>query len=527
MDNDDEGGYDPRDFVYSQSSDSGSDDEMINLKIKNSKYREYQAPGSNLTSRNVNNTANQKEFTTEYYNNEDDNSMDSFCHKLQKLDVDTSQYTLSFSKLLSTPTPNIPSDYSDSADEHLKTAQNYSRSRFTCIRLADSFSTSAKCINSYSQSLPASMSVENNTLHSIENPLQLGCNHPECNKALQHNITSSSNSYLDMNQSTNAHSYQLRHLHSTLSKPLIDPITKHPSKTLSSYSHQKKSLKNQQIKNTIPTRSNPKRTSTIILPSYENIQKVKRLITCKKTNCGKLFATVSELEVHEQTVHPYKCNYCDARFDKTYYAEKHMHLHNLKFPMECEVPGCGSIFYAKKPYESHLMKHQKKVEKMHLRIKLEETNNSEKIIDQKTKINDERTKIKDKKTKINDEKMKTKDKKTKVNDEKTKMKDKKTNHLRKANTKKLVENDNNERSKVSTNKRSGVNEDNKDFVENGNNERSKVNTNNKNNKRSGVNEDDKGHKINMNNKKFRVSADNESSEVMVDRVVVVITDTYQ
>ncbi|CAG8577164.1 16918_t:CDS:2 [Dentiscutata erythropus] len=398
MDNDDEGGYDPRDFVYSQSSDSGSDDEMINLKIKNLKYREYQAP----VSRNINNTANQKELTTEYYNSEGENSMDSFCRKLQKLDVDTSQYTLSFSKLLSTPRSNIPSDYSDSADEHLKTPQNYSRSKFTCIRLSDTFSSSAKWNNSYSQSLQTSKSVDNNTLHSIEDPLQFGCNHPEY------------------------------------------PITKLPSKTLSSYSHQKKTLNNQQImKNTIPTRSNPKRTSTIILPSYENKQKVKRLIVCKKTSCGKSFATESELEVHEQTIHPYKCHYCNSRFDKTYSVEKHMYLHTLKFPMECEVPGCGNIFYANKPYEK--------------------------------------------------------------------------------NTKKLVvENVNNERSKVSTtNKRSGVNEDNKGFVENVNNERSKVNTNNK---RSGVNEDDKGHKINMNNKRCRVSADNESSEVRVDRVVVVITD---
>ncbi|CAG8805192.1 16938_t:CDS:2, partial [Racocetra fulgida] len=46
MDNDDEKGYDPRDFVYSQSSDSGSDDEIFNLntkQFKNSIYDEYKA----------------------------------------------------------------------------------------------------------------------------------------------------------------------------------------------------------------------------------------------------------------------------------------------------------------------------------------------------------------------------------------------------------------------------------------------------------------------------------------------------
>ncbi|CAG8839161.1 34151_t:CDS:2, partial [Racocetra persica] len=46
MDNDDEKGYDPRDFVYSQSSDSGSDDEIFNFntkQFKNSIYDEYKA----------------------------------------------------------------------------------------------------------------------------------------------------------------------------------------------------------------------------------------------------------------------------------------------------------------------------------------------------------------------------------------------------------------------------------------------------------------------------------------------------
>ncbi|KAF0525600.1 hypothetical protein F8M41_014419 [Gigaspora margarita] len=340
MDNDDEGRYDPRDFVYSESSDSGSDDEIINCKIKTSKYRKYQAPGFNLISGNINNIADQKEFTTEYYNSEDDNSMDSFCHKLQQLDVDTSRYTLSFSKLLSTCMPNIHTDSFNSveSDERSKTLHQ-NRSRIACIRLQDSFSTPVKYSNSYSQSLPAPTSVDSNTRCSID-PLQFGCNHPECNKTLQRNHTSS-NSNIDVEQSTNTHVYQLRHLRSTLYKPLLDPISKLPSKTLSSNSHEKKSLKNHQNKITLPTRSNPKRTSTIVLPSYENIQRVKRLIICKKTNCGKFFATESELEVHEQTVHPYKCHACNIRFDKWYYIEKHMmHNHSHSFPRKCEVPGC-------------------------------------------------------------------------------------------------------------------------------------------------------------------------------------------
>ncbi|RIB25619.1 hypothetical protein C2G38_437487 [Gigaspora rosea] len=344
MDYDDEGGYDPRDFVYSESSDSGSDDEIINRKIKTSKYRKYQAP----------------EFTTEYYNSEEDNSMDSFCHKLRQLDVDTSQYTLSFSKLLSTSMPNIHTDSFNSveSDERSKTLQN--RSRIACIRLPDSFSTPVKCkdLNSYSQPLPAPTSVDSNTQCSID-PLQFGCNHPECNKTLQRNHTSS-NSNIDLEQSTNTHVHQLRHLRSTLSKPLFDPISKLPSKTLSLNS---KSLKNHQNKNTLPTRSNPKRTSTITLPSYENIQKVKKLIICKKTNCGKFFATESELEVHEQTVHPYKCHHCNIRFEKWHYIEKHMDTHALKFPRKCEVPGCSKVLAMSYSYQAHLLNHQRKLEK--------------------------------------------------------------------------------------------------------------------------------------------------------------------
>ncbi|CAG8819423.1 1562_t:CDS:2, partial [Racocetra persica] len=330
---------------------------------------------TNLNSGNINNIADQKELITECYNSEEESSTDTFCRKLQQLDVDTSQYTLSFSKLLSTSMPYIPSDSSDSAnsansdDQRSKTLPN--RSPFACIRLSDAFcndSQPTKYINS-------TISVDNNTAHSIDN-------HSECDKTLQHNHTSS-NSYIDMKQSTNTSVYQLRHRRSSLPKPLIEPITKQETKSLSTFSDQKKSLKNQ-IKNTLPTRSNPKRSSTISLPSYENLQKVRKLIICKKTNCGKSFASEAELEAHEQTVHPYRCHYqgCNSRFDRLDLVKKHLQTHTDIYPRECEVPGCGTIYFTRKSYQSHLMKHGK-LERMRSQIEVEKPNRSKNVNNQK------------------------------------------------------------------------------------------------------------------------------------------------
>ncbi|CAG8508569.1 17798_t:CDS:2 [Cetraspora pellucida] len=478
MDNDDENGYDPRDFVYSQSSDSGSDDEISNFNTKQFKspmYDEYKASGSNLISRNINNNiADQKELVTKYYNSEDENSMDSFCRKLQQLDVDTSQYTLSFSKLLSSDS----SDSTNSDDQHLKTLQNCSQ--FACIRLSDAYCHDSKPV----KYINSSISVENSTPHSTDNHLQFNYDHSECDKTLQHNHTSS-NSNVDMKQSTNTSVYQLRHRRTTLPKSLIDPATKQPTESLSSYSHQKKSLKNQ-IKNALPTRSNPKRSSTITLPSYENLQKVRKLIICKKMNCGKSFASEAELEAHEQTVHPYRCHYreCNSRFDRLDHVKKHMQTHTDILPRECEIPGCGAIYFTRKSYQNHLMKHGR-LERMRSRIDVEKTNRSKDVNIQRK------------------------------------------NYVRETNTNTEGFIARNEKDKVSVNEKdkASVNEKDKASV----NEKDKVNVNERDkvsakNKRHGVNEDSKGHKINNENKRCRVNADNRSSEVSVDRVVIVITD---
>ncbi|CAG8617183.1 5096_t:CDS:2, partial [Racocetra fulgida] len=276
----------------------------------------------------IHNNTDQKELITECYSSEEESSTDTFCRKLQQLDVDTSQ--------------------SNSDDQCSKLLQN--RSPFACIRLSDALCNDTKP----TKSINSSVSVDNNTPHSIEN-------HSECDKTLQHNHTSS-NSYIDMKQSTNTSVYQLRHRRASLPKPLIEPITKQETKSLSTFSDQKKSLKNQ-IKNTLPTRSNPKRSSTISLPSYENLQK---------------------LEAHEQTVHPYRCHYqgCSSRFDRLDYAKKHMQTHTDIFPRECEVPGCGTIYFTRKSYQSHLMKHGK-LERMRSQIEVEKPNRSKNVNNQK------------------------------------------------------------------------------------------------------------------------------------------------
>ena len=77
--------------------------------------------------------------------------------------------------------------------------------------------------------------------------------------------------------------------------------------------------------------------------------------------CGKLLATVGQLNLHMQGHNPEKvCDHCGKKFVSKSMLQKHifsMHTKKEDLPYHCEV--CGKGFGTKSRYKEHLNSHNK------------------------------------------------------------------------------------------------------------------------------------------------------------------------
>ena len=95
-------------------------------------------------------------------------------------------------------------------------------------------------------------------------------------------------------------------------------------------------------------------------------RKIKEFI-CEIDNCGKVYKSKENLNLHIQNVHenqkPYKCTYCNMRFShrngRIYHERK---MHTFIMPYKCQYSECGQFF----PCKSAMIAHIKSV---HLHIK--------------------------------------------------------------------------------------------------------------------------------------------------------------
>jgi uncharacterized C2H2 Zn-finger protein len=90
------------------------------------------------------------------------------------------------------------------------------------------------------------------------------------------------------------------------------------------------------------------------------------------TECGKLFRNKSRLEEHINVSHrnfkKWICKYCEAPFSRTNQMYIHIRAVHLDFKVNCVVPGCGSIFSAKRSLSNHLKMVHKNLNEGDLRM---------------------------------------------------------------------------------------------------------------------------------------------------------------
>ncbi len=96
------------------------------------------------------------------------------------------------------------------------------------------------------------------------------------------------------------------------------------------------------------------------LQAHSNVHEKKNNYLC--VDCGAWFSYYNSLKFHRRSVHtnerPFKCDYCDKGFTKSYALTRHRRQHTGEKPYKCEVCGKGSA-----DHSTH-KRHMRKVHKL-------------------------------------------------------------------------------------------------------------------------------------------------------------------